>query len=141
MATIESRGYANKVTHGEGGGKAYVKFDLACKQKRKINGVLTEEKIYLRCIDFTSSSDAPVEGEYIGVTGYLTVFANLGKDGKAYANVDVSVKSYEKVAQLAPRDGSTRAGVAGNAGGAGASADAPPPSDPFALKPDADLGK
>ncbi len=123
MATLETRGYVNapevKTTSG---GKTYCKFRLGTKQKRKVDGAMVQENVSISCVDF-SEGPFPAEGEYTGVTGYLTVSA-WAKEGKNGYNLDLTVKSYEKIAQLPPRNGGT--------GGSGGKSDAPP-ADPFAL--------
>ena len=124
MATIEARGYVNKrEVKTSGAGKERVTFDLAVQQKRKDKtGTEVVEKIYLRCVDF-DGKDAPPEGDYVGVTGYLTL-TTWAANGKNGYNADVTVKSYEKLEQK------SRA-----AGPAAAAKLAPPPEDPFALSP------
>ena len=130
MATIEARGYVNKLEHRiSSGGKEYVKFDLAVQQKRKEKGGNeVVEKLYFRCVDFDPKG-APADGEYVGVTGYVTLTKwEGGKEGKGGINIDVTVKSYEKLEQKARKDG-------GGGPGAAAGKAEPPPEDPFALSP------
>ncbi len=124
MATIEARGYVNKrEVKVSGAGKERVQFDLAVQQKRKDKtGQEVVEKLYFRCVDF-DGKEAPPEGDYVGVTGYLTI-SNWAANGKNGTNLDVTVKSYELLPQKA------RA-----AGTAPAAKLAPPPEDPFALSP------
>ena len=124
MATLEARGYVNKrVVKVSAAGKERVTFDLAIQQKRKDKGgVEVVEKLYLRCVDF-DGKDAPDEGDYVGVTGYVTI-SQWSANGKTGINVEVSVKSYERLVQK-PRTGGTgfRPSLP------------PPPEDPFALSP------
>jgi len=121
MASIEARGFVNKVTTKEYSKGSLVKFDLAVSQKRKDKtGQEVKETLYFHCVDF-DGKDAPDEGEYIGVTGYLTLSTwQGGKDGKGGINVDVTVKSYEKLPQ---RDSGSRPAAKNDA----------IPNDPFAL--------
>lgn len=132
MATVEVRGYVNKPEHKvSGGGKEYNKFTLAVKQKRKDHGNEIEEKVYFNCVDF-KGGECPAESTYIGIKGYLTV-TGWCKNGKGGANLYVTVTEYEELEQLAPKAGSK-----GSRKGKPDSDEAP--ADPFALKPDADLG-
>ena len=129
MATIEARGYVNKLSKHEGPKGAYAKFDLAVKQKRKgrdgkLVGGENGETLYFKCIDF-NAKDLPSEGDYVGVTGYVTLSKwDGGQSGQGGVNVEVSVQSYEKLEQKAraarPGNGSPEA----------------PPNDPFALSPE-----
>jgi hypothetical protein len=123
MATIEARGYVNKLeAKVSGSGATRYQFDLAVQQKRKDkSGTQIVEKLYLRCVDF-DGKEVPAEGEYVGVTGYLTV-TSWAANGKNGTNLDVTVKSYEKLPQKE------------RAAAAPAAKDAAPPSDPFALSP------
>jgi hypothetical protein len=125
MATIEARGYVNKLERKESAKGPYVKFDLAVQQKRKDRtGTEVKETLYFKCIDF-DPKEAPDDGEYVGVTGYVTLTKwDGGKDGKGGVNIDVTVKSYEKLAQRED----TRKPKA-------PTADAPP-ADPFAIEKD-----
>ncbi len=128
MATLEARGFVKKLELKESAKGPYAKFDLAVKQKRKGKdgqqvGGEKGETLYFRCIDF-DPKNVPADGDYVGVTGYVTLSTWTGAEGKAGLNVDVSVKSYEKFEQR-PRD---------NAGPGAGKADAAPPSDPFDLK-------
>ncbi len=134
MAEIQARGYVNKPeTKMSKGGHAYNKFTLAVKQKRKgPDGVVIEEKIYLNCLDFSGGS-CPDESSYTGVKGYLTV-STYDRNGKTGVNLDVTVKEYEELEQLAPK------GKANGSSGGAKRGDGLPPADPFELKPDADLG-
>ncbi len=129
MATIETRGYVNKLERKtSAGGKEYVKFTLAVQQKRKDkSGQEVKEKLYFTCVDFSGQAipglhvgDRGEETAYVGVTGYITI-TGWAKDGKGGANLDVTVKSYEALEQSK-----------GDAPAAKAKADAPP-EDPFAL--------
>ncbi len=114
MATIEARGYVNKLELKTGAKGQYAKFDLAVQQKRKDKDKNEiKETLYFRCVDF-DPEDLPAEGDYVGVTGYVT----LSKWDKGI-NVDVTVNSYEKLEQRAK---------------APKPQDAPPPLDPFALQ-------
>ncbi len=123
MASIEARGFVNKLELKESAKGPYAKFDLAVQQKRKDKDKNeVKETLYFRCIDF-NPTNLPAEGDYVGVTGYVT----LTKWEKGI-NVDVSVKSYEKLEQRAKEPRTN-----GRTGGSKAS-DAPP-SDPFALSP------
>ena len=141
MAVIQTRGYINKYEKKtSAGGKEYAKFVLAVQQKRKDKGGQeVVEKLYLNCVDFSGKappglhpSDRGDLTAYVGITGYLTV-TGWCRDGKGGANLDVSVTEYEELEQLAPKAG----GKGARKGKPGAD-DAP--ADPFALKPDADLG-
>ncbi len=127
MATFEARGYAKKVEiKTSSAGKDRAQFDLAVQQKRKDKaGVEVKETLYVRCVDF-DPKDVPAEGEYVGVTGYLTV-TSWAANGKNGTNLDVTVKSYEKLAQKEQTDRPARVAK---------SADAPPPSDPFLIQKD-----
>ncbi len=128
MATLESRGYVNKLEIKEGNGKTYARFELAIQQKRKDKDRKEiVEKLYIRCVDF-DPKDLPSEGDYVGVTGYLTV-TSWAANGKNGTNLDVTVKSYEKLEQKPRAD--RPAGAA-----ASKSVAAPPPEDPFALSPE-----
>ncbi len=127
MATLEARGFVNKLEVKEGNGKTYAKFDLAVQQKRKNKDkVEVKETLYIKCVDF-DPKDLPADGDYVGVTGYLTV-TSWSANGKNGTNLDVTVKSYEKLEQKARADNRTAPAKA-------AASDAPP-SDPFALRPD-----
>ena len=125
MATFEARGYCNKPElKTSAKGVQYCKFTLAVQQKRRDKmGAEIVEKLYVNCTDF-DPKNIPSDGEYLGVTGYITIskWAANGKDG---INLDLSVKSYEKLEQKARTGGSPVA----------AKTDAAPPSDPFALSP------
>lgn len=125
MAVLESRGYVNKLElKTSKGGKDYARFDLACQQKRKDkDGKEIVEKLYLRCTDF-DPKNIPAEGDYVGVTGYVTIFP-WAANGKNGINIEVSVKSYEKLEQRAKTGGKPVV----------ASGDNAPPSDPFAISP------
>ncbi len=127
MAIYESRGYAKKVEikTAAGTGAQRCQFDLAVSQKRKENGVEVKETIYIRCVDF-KCENIPVDGEYLGVTGYLTL-SPWAKNGKNGFNADLTVKSYEKLAQKEQTERPARVAK---------SADAPPPSDPFLIQKD-----
>ena len=124
MATLEARGFVNKrEVKVSQDGKDRVTFDLSVQQKRRDKDRKEiVEKIYLRCVDF-DGRDAPAEGEYVGVTGYLTI-TSWAVNGKNGYNADVTVKSYERLEQK------TRTGSSPSAGKL-----APPPEDPFALSP------
>ncbi len=127
MSTIEARGFVKRVEMKTSAkGSEYARFTLAVGQKRREKGgVDVKETLYFNCTDF-DPRDVPAEGEYIGVTGYVTLSRwEGGKDGKGGINVDISVKSYEKLPQ---KDNGSR-------GAPAASGDAAPPSDPFALSP------
>jgi len=130
MATIEARGYVNKLSLHESSKGPYAKFELAVKQKRKGKdgqqvGGEKGETLYFRCIDF-DPKNIPADGDYVGVTGYVTLSKwDGGQSGQGGVNVDVSVKSYEKLEQRA------RAASPVAAGGNNA-----PPADPFALSPE-----
>ncbi len=131
MATLEGRGFVNKLEVKQSAkGANYAKFDLAVQQKyRGKDGVEVKETLYWRCADF-DPKDLPAEGDYVGVTGYATFTKwDGGKTGKGGVNVEVTVKSYEKLPQ---RDAATRQPATAPRA---ASADAAPPSDPFALSP------
>jgi single-stranded DNA-binding protein len=125
MATLEARGFVKRrEVKTSGSGSERVQFTLAVQQKRKDKDRKEiKETIYLQCVDF-DGKDAPAEGEYVGVTGYLTLTTWEKGDKHGY-NADVTVKSYEKLPQKES---------SGNA--PAAAKDAPPPSDPFALSPD-----
>ncbi len=125
MATIEGRGYVNKLTVSDGA-KTYAKFQLAVQQKYKDKDKNeVKETLYWNCVDF-DCKELPSEGDYVGVTGYVTLKKwDGGKTGKGGVNVDVTVKSYEKLEQRAKAAGSP---------GASKATDAAPPSDPFAPK-------
>ena len=127
MATIEARGYVNKLeVKISAAGKSRTTFDLAVQQKRKDKtGTEVVDKLYFRCVDF-DGQEAPAEGDYVGVTGYATI-TSWAANGKNGTNIDVTVKAYEKLAQ---KDRAERPTAA-----AGASKAAPPPEDPFALSP------
>lgn len=126
MATFEARGYVKKLEiKTSGAGKDRAQFDLAVAQKRKDKtGTEVKETLYVRCVDF-DPKDLPAEGDYVGVTGYLTV-ESWAANGKNGTNLNVTVKSYEKLEQKAKTE---------RPAGAAKAADAPPPSDPFALSP------
>ncbi len=125
MATLEARGYVNKLElKTSAGGTSYAKFDLAVQQKRKDKDKKEiVEKLYLRCTDF-DPKNLPAEGDYVGVTGYVTIFP-WAANGKSGINIEVSVKNYETLEQK------SRSAV----GTAAAGKLAPPPEDPFALSP------
>ncbi len=127
MATFEARGFCNKPElKTSAKGKDYFRFTLAVQQKRKDKtGAEVKETLYVNCTDF-DPKDVPADGEYVGVTGYITIskWAANGKDG---INLDLSVKSYEKLEQKGGADRKT-SGTR--------TADAPPPSDPFKLSAD-----
>ncbi len=123
MATLEARGYVNKLSIQEGGGKTYARFELAVQQKRKDKDKKEiKETLYFKCVDF-DPKDLPSEGDYVGVTGYATI-TSWAANGKNGTNIEVTVKSYEKLEQ--------RAKAAKPA--AAAASDVAPPSDPFAAK-------
>lgn len=125
MAVIEGRGYVNKLVVAQSAkGANYAKFDLAVQQKRKDKaGGEVKETLYWRCCDF-DPKDLPAEGDYVGVSGYVTLTKwDGGKSGLGGVNVEVTVKNYEKFTQ---KDNGSRKPVA---------ADTAPPSDPFALSP------
>ncbi len=124
MAVLEARGYVNKLElKTSAGGTSYAKFDLAVQQKRKDKDKKEiVEKLYLRCTDF-DPKNLPAEGDYVGVTGYVTIFP-WAANGKSGINIEVSVKDYEKLEQKARAVGAPAASKL-----------APPPEDPFALSP------
>ena len=125
MATIEARGYVNKLElKTSAGGTNYARFDLAVQQKRKDKDRKEiVEKLYFKVTDF-DPKNLPAEGDYVGVTGYVTIFP-WSANGKSGINIEVTAKSYEKLEQKARTGGSPVA----------AKTDAAPPSDPFALSP------
>jgi hypothetical protein len=131
MATITTRGYINKLERKEGNGKSYLKFTLATQQKRKVNGEMVTEKLYINCVDFSGKEppglhldDRGGETAYVGITGYLTI-TGWAKNGKGGANVDVTVTEYEALEQK---------GGGGSAPKAAAPKAEAPPEDPFALE-------
>ncbi len=126
MATFEARGYVKKLEiKTSAAGKDRAQFDFAVSQKRKDKtGVEVKETLYIRAVDF-DPKDLPAEGDYVGITGYLTV-SSWAANGKNGTNLDLTVKSYERLPQ---KDKADRPATAAK------SADAPPPSDPFALSP------
>lgn len=127
MATISARGFVNRLEMKESAKGPYAKFDLAVQQKRKDRDKNeVKETLYFRCVDF-DPKDVPSEGDYVGVTGYVTLTKwEGGKDGKGGINVDVTVQSYEKLEQRGDRAAKPKA--------APKAAEEAPPSDPFALK-------
>ena len=126
MATITARGFVNNLEMKESSKGPYAKFKLAVQQKRREKGgVEVKETLYFSCVDF-DPKDVPAEGDYTGVSGYVTLTKwDGGKEGKGGVNVDVTVQSYEKLEQKARTAAPARAGKPD----AGA-----PPSDPFAPK-------
>lgn len=126
MASIEGRGFAGKIELKESAKGPYCRFQLAVQQKYKNKDkVEVKETIYWRCVSF-SEDCFPTDGEYMGVTGYVTLTKwDGGKSGQGGVNVEVTVKSAERLAQRKGDGPATRALV-----------DAPPPSDPFALSPE-----
>lgn len=129
MASIEGRGFAGKIEVKEGASGPYCRFQLAVQQKYKDkNKVEVKETLYWRCVSFKPEC-FPTDGEYMGVTGYVTLTKwDGGQSGKGGVNVDVTVQSVERLAQ---REGSGAGRKA-----ASSASDAPPPSDPFALSPE-----
>ena len=125
MATFEARGYANKVTVAQSsGGKDYCKFTLSVQQKRKDRtGQELKEKLWVNCVTF-DPENFPSEGEYIGATGYVTIF-QWSANGKTGVSIDLKVNSVERLAQ---RDAKGKGGTSAL------------PADPFALPGDEDLG-
>ncbi len=97
MATIEARGFVNNLKLAESAKGPYAKFDLAVQQKRKDKDKTEiKETLYFKCVDF-DPKDIPADGDYVGVTGYVTLTKwDGGKTGKGGVNVDVTVKGYEK---------------------------------------------
>lgn len=133
MATLETRGYVNKFERKESAKGPYCKFTLATQQKRKVGGVMTTEKLYLNCVDFSGKEPPNLHPDsrdgtptaYVGIKGYVTI-TGWAKDGKGGANIDVTVTEYEALEQK----GGDAAPAAPKA------APAAPPADPFALNPE-----
>lgn len=129
MATIEGRGFAGKIELKESAQGPYCRFRVAVQQKYKNKDkVEVKETIHWRCVSFKPEC-FPTDGEYMGVTGYVTLTKwDGGQSGKGGVNVEVNVQSVERLAQREGNGagGKPRAAVAESA----------PPSDPFALSPE-----
>lgn len=121
MAKYEARGFVKRIeTKTSGSGGQRVQFDLAVAQKVRKDGVDVKDTLYVRCVDF-KCENVPVEGEYVGVNGYLTI-TSWAKNGKNGVNADLNVQSYEKLPQ---KEGQPKLAPAAN--------QAPPPADPWSL--------
>lgn len=126
MATLEVRGYANQVTIKETAKGQMCKWTLGAKQKVFKDGAKVDDKLYVSCVSF-DTEQFPNEGEYLGITGYVTITQSdklNNKTGKPFLNVEVSVKNVERLAQLGDKSGGSIVAK---------KADAAPPSDPFAI--------
>lgn len=122
MATLEIRGYVNKLELKESDKGPYAKFTLACLQKRKDrSGKDVAEKLWLNCVDF-KCKDLPSEGDYVGISGYVTI-SQWSANDKSGINIDVTVQSYEKLEQREKKAKAPKS-------------DEPPPSDPFKMSPE-----
>lgn len=107
MATIEARGYANKVTvKTSKAGKVYKTFSLGVKQKEKAWGDRPEVITWANfaVTDF-SETEVP-ERSYVTVKGYLNVREFTDASGAKRQSLDVNATEIE-VAE--PLEGSTRA--------------------------------
>ena len=126
MATYECRGYCKKPELKTSSKGEYFKCTISVQQKRKDKtGTEVKENLYVNVVDF-NPKDVPVEGEYIGVSGYVTI-SKWEANGKSGINIDLTAKNWEKLPQ---KDGGAKPWVGGTK-----AADLAPPSDPFALSP------
>ncbi len=96
MATIEARGYVNKPeVKISAAGKPRVTFTLAVKQKEKAFGDRPEKvtKAYFNVTQF-GASEAPVDGSFGTVKGYLNV-REYETNGQKRQSLDVTATELE----------------------------------------------
>ncbi len=106
MATIEARGYINKPeVKMSAAGKPRVTFTLAVKQKEKAFGDRPEKvtKAFFNCTQF-GASEAPADGSYGTVKGYLNV-REYETNGQKRQALDVTVQEIEMAPPLAGNGG------------------------------------